>query len=62
MHASLSGHAEVVRILLAAGADHAPKGHVDGNTALMLASDNGHALVVRDLLVAGAAYYLLLTT
>jgi uncharacterized protein len=53
MAASQSGHAEVVRALLAAGADvNAKKDY--GLTALMLASVKNHSDVVRLLLAAGA--------
>ena len=47
------GHAEIVRYLLAVGADvNAKTGH--GNTALTLAAGRGHAEKVRALLAAGA--------
>jgi len=51
--ASQDGHAEVVSILLAAGADfhHA---NPEGSTALIMASQGGHAEVVSILLAAGA--------
>jgi len=52
MMASESGHLEIVRALLAAGAD--VNTHVNGETALILASLTGHLEVVRALLDAKA--------
>lgn len=56
--AALDGNAELVRRLLAAGADHtwAVGAHLDaaGATALSLAATRGHTQVVRQLLAAGA--------
>ena len=51
--ASLHGHADVVRVLLAAGADVTTKDQT-GYTALHRASENGHAKIVQVLLDAGA--------
>jgi len=51
--AALGGHAEVIRLLLAAGAKvDAPED--EGQTALMLAAHEGHMGVVKLLLEAGA--------
>ena len=47
--ASLNGHAEVVSLLLGSGA-HLDSVDLEGNTALMLASESGHVEVVRLLL------------
>eukprot|EP00757_Euglenozoa_sp_SAG-D1_P016279 gene16279-22561_t len=44
-----SGHSNVVKVLLQAGADIQAKNQ-DGVTALMLACDNGHSNVVEMLL------------
>ena len=53
MLASDRGHAEVVHLLLEAGADR-NLANDDGDTALMLASKTGRIEVVRLLLDAGA--------
>lgn len=51
--ASQNGHEEVVKLLLAAGAN--PNVQVDGGvTALMVASQNGYEGVVEDLLASRA--------
>jgi hypothetical protein len=47
------GHVEIVRLLLAAGADPSATDEIDA-TALMWASPHGHVEVVRLLLAAGA--------
>ena len=56
-HASMNGHVEVVRALLAegVGVDAATN---DGSTALIFASFKGHVEVVRALLAAGADKHL----
>lgn len=51
--ASRKGHLEVVRELLAAGADTQAKNGV-GKTPLHLASDGAHLEVFKELMVAGA--------
>jgi cytohesin len=53
MLAAEGGHAEIVRRLLAAGADPAHEDH-EKDTALLLAARYGHAEVVRALLEVGA--------
>ncbi len=51
--AAYGGHAEVVRLLLRAGAKaHAPED--EGQTALIIAAEPGHMEIVRLLLEAGA--------
>lgn len=52
--AAHSGHPEVVRLLLAAGADPDPADGRHGDTALMRAANGGHDEVVLMLLDAGA--------
>ncbi len=51
--AASEGHADIVRRLLAAGADVDAKTN-NGATALMWAASEGHAAMVRQLLAAGA--------
>lgn len=53
MWASSEGHLEIVRALLAAGADVNAERR-DGLTALIFASTNGYFEIVQDLLTAGA--------
>ena len=53
MNASAGGHAEVVCLLLDAGADQSVAGN-DGCTALMMASLDGDNDVAKLLLLAGA--------
>jgi ankyrin repeat protein len=45
MYGAEYGHAEIVRLLLDAGADVTPK-DLDGETALMIAQRRGHAAIV----------------
>lgn len=54
MMASNHGHLEIVRALLAAGADVNAKANDTFDTALMLASARGYAEIVKALLAAGA--------
>ena len=51
--ASLNGHIEVVRELIAKGAQIDMQ-HNSGASALSLASQNGHIEVVRELIAKGA--------
>ena len=53
MYGAEYGHADIVRLLLAAGADLAPK-DMDGETALMTAQRRGHVAIVQLLQDAGA--------
>ncbi|CAE7423020.1 unnamed protein product [Symbiodinium sp. CCMP2592] len=53
IQASTDGHADVVQLLLEAGADK-ELGDIDGCTPLFVAAQTGHAPVVRLLLEAGA--------
>ena len=53
MIGAVSGHVDVVRILLEAGSDK-EKNRKDGMTALMIGAVSGHVDVVRILLEAGS--------
>ena len=52
--AAINGHVEVVKMLLAAGADLEVKGGIFGMTALIYATNQEHAEVAKILLSAGA--------
>ena len=54
MDASASGHIDIVKELISAGADVNAKNYITGKTALIWASDNNNFNIVKILKDAGA--------